>query len=94
VTAVDATASGELVALSELPADFISAYTTAIGGVFSQIGTNIKDQTAILQNQQALALSTAQKQACTLALAANKAALDPSNIVGKTAVVAGAKIPH
>jgi hypothetical protein len=84
VTAVDATASGELVALSELPADFISAYTTAIGGVFSQIGTNIKDQTAILQNQQALALATAQKQACTLALAANKAALDPSNIVGKT----------
>jgi hypothetical protein len=52
--------------------------------VFSQIGTNIKDQTAILQNQQALALATAQKQACTLALAANKAALDPSNIVGKT----------
>jgi hypothetical protein len=68
---VDETASGELVALSELPADILSAYFSAIGSMFTAFGSNSSAQTTEIANAQALAVAKIKQQACRSAIAAN-----------------------
>jgi hypothetical protein len=55
---------GEITALILLPADFIGAYMTALGNIFTSLKTNATDKSG-------LALSNAQLQACRAAIAAN-----------------------
>lgn len=77
VTSVDQSSDGELVAASELPADIISAYFSAIGSLFSQFSTNSANQTTNISNAQALSVAKIKQQACAAAIAANP-------IAGKT----------
>ena len=83
VTGIDEQADGEIVALSELPADFITAYTTAVGGLLSSLGTSSSAKAILVNNQQSLSVANLRRQACASAVDANKAALDPSNLNGK-----------
>ncbi len=84
VTAVDATTEGELVALTELPADFISAYAAAVGQLFTAFGNNVQAQTTLINNQQSLAAAKVQQAACSSTIAANQATLSPANLAGVT----------
>jgi hypothetical protein len=82
VTSVDSVTTGELVALAELPADFITAYTGAIGALFAQLGKNTEAETTLRNNQTALAAATIKQTACTSTIEANRPALEPSNFAG------------
>ena len=84
LTGVETTISGELAALTELPADFISAYATAVGGIFSQIGTNYNNESALNKSRASLAQSDVQYQICRAAIIANDAAISLPNFQGKT----------
>jgi len=55
---------GEITGFAALPADIISAYMTALGGIFTSLKTNNTDKAS-------LAVSNAQLQACRAAIAAN-----------------------
>lgn len=84
VTSVDEQSDGELIALTELPADFISAYAGALGQLFSAFGTDNQSKATLLADKNALAVASMKHQACSLALKASSATLDPRNLVGKT----------
>lgn len=77
LTGVEQSADGELTALVKLPADVIDAYFSAIGGLFSQIGTNRDNEADAIKNQQSLLLARAKQQLCATTIAANP-------IAGKT----------
>jgi hypothetical protein len=74
LTADEQSSDGEVVALSELPADFISAYMSAIGSIFSSLSTNATDQKNLISAQQSLAVTQVKLQACQQAIAANSVA--------------------
>lgn len=76
LTGVDSDVNGELAGALELPADFISAYTTALGGIFSQIGTAEQNRTTAIENET-------HRQVCAAAIQANKPAIQPAAITGK-----------
>ena len=71
VTSVDQTSDGELVALSELPADILSAYFAAIGNMFNAFSTNSTAQTTAITKAQDLSLAKINAQACAAVIAAN-----------------------
>lgn len=68
---IDQSSDGELVALSQLPSDAISAYLTAVGSVFSSLGSNVADQKTLISNQESLSVAQIKKQACLSSIAAN-----------------------
>ena len=71
LTSAEQTTKGEIVALSALPADVISAYFEAIGSMFTHLNTNATNQKSALDNEQALAVTEIKKQVCLAAIAAN-----------------------
>ena len=71
LTQVDENTTGEILALSQYPSQIINAYFKAIGGLFSQIGTNTTSQTSVINDQTALAAAKAKQQYCTATIAAN-----------------------
>jgi hypothetical protein len=83
LTGVDSDVKGEIAGLVELPADFISAYTTALGGIFSGIGTALGNEKTVATNRNLLTQVQAQKQICADAISANTPAILPSAFAGK-----------
>jgi hypothetical protein len=86
LTSVDESADGEVSAAVGLPAAFIDAYATAVGSLFKQLGTNVQDQTSLIDNERALAVAGAQQSACRAVMLSSKPTLDPANLRGKVGV--------
>jgi len=84
VTAVDSLTTGEVVAFTQLPADFISAYAAALGSVFASFSTSAKAEADLTNNQSQLAQARIKQTACASVIEANRATLDPGNLVGVT----------
>lgn len=71
LTSAEQTTDGEIVALSAIPAEVISAYFDAIGTMFSKFGTNAANQKTAISNEQSLAVAEIKKQVCLSAIAVN-----------------------
>ena len=74
VTSVDQSADGEVVALTQLPADIIGAYFEAVGKIFQSFSSNTTAEKSLIVAQQDLAVTKVKKQACDAAIAANSLA--------------------
>lgn len=84
LTKSESDVGGEITGLAALPADIISAYMTALGGIFTSLNTNNTDKTS-------LAVSNARLQACRAAIAGNPIeGVSPSQIAINYAVIKAA----
>jgi hypothetical protein len=71
LTGFDEQVDGELVGLTALPADVISAYFTAVGSMFQGLKEKTSNQTDLVNAQANLAVAKVKQQACAAAIAAN-----------------------
>jgi hypothetical protein len=72
IATVDTQVDGEVAGLLKLPATFIDAYMSAIGGIFKGIGDNTANQTTAVNNQIGLRLASAKSVSCNAALTINQ----------------------
>lgn len=71
ITQVDESTDGELVGLTQLPADVLSGYFGAVGSIFGQIGTATTNKASVNTDQMNLALAQTKLKICQQIIASN-----------------------
>ncbi|WDD90943.1 hypothetical protein Bsp3421_000829 [Burkholderia sp. FERM BP-3421] len=74
ITSIDQNTDGELIGLTQLPADIISGYFSAIGNLFSQIGTATSNKATASTDQTNLTMAKSKLAVCQQVIATNSLA--------------------